>query len=67
MKKKIKVWKTLTVDIERVVEQTIDKGCTENKILYYLVNAKYSSGHGVGFRADTALRCWSMLMQEVCL
>ena len=67
MKKKIKVWKHLKIDIERVVEQSIKKGNVEQKTLYYLVNAKYSDGRGVGFRADTPVKCWVKLMDEIYL
>lgn len=67
MKKKIKTWKYLTIHIEKVVEQTTDKGITENKTLYFFVNAKYSNGRGIGFRADTPVGCWAKLMQEVVL
>lgn len=67
MKKKIKVWKHLKIEIERVVEQSTEKGMTENKTLYFLVNAKYSDGRGVGFRADTPTQCWANLMKEVVL
>lgn len=67
MKKKIKTWEHLRIDIEKVVEQTTDKGITENKTLYFLVNAKYSDGRGVGFRANTPIGCWANLMQEVVL
>jgi len=65
--KKVKVWKDVNIQIERVVEQTIDKSLTKNKTLYYLVNAKYSDGRGIGFRADTPLGVWSELMNEVHL
>jgi hypothetical protein len=67
MKKKVKVWKHLRIDIERVVEQTTDNGVTENKTLHYLINAMYSGKQGVGFRADTPIECWSKLMHEVNL
>ena len=67
MKKKIKVWKYLKIDIERIVEQTTEKGFTENKTIYFLINAKYSDGRGIGFRADTPVECWSKLMHEVRL
>ena len=67
MKKKIKVWKDLKITIERVVEQTTEKGTTENADLFYLINAKYSDGRGVGFRANTPTQVWAKLMQEVYL
>lgn len=67
MKKKIKTWKHIRIDIERVVEQTTDKGITENRTLSFLVNAKYSDGRCIGFRAYTPIVCWAKLMQEVVL
>ena len=67
MKKKIKVWKHVTIKIERVVEQTTEGAMTENKDLYYLVNANYSDGRGIGFRSNTPLMAWSELMQRVSL
>jgi hypothetical protein len=67
MKKKIKVWKDVKITIERVVEQTVEGGVTDNNTLYYLINAKYSDGRGVGFRADTPIDVWSKLMHEVFL
>ena len=67
MKKKIKVWKDIEINIERVVEQTTDKGLTKNETLYYLINAKYSDGRGVGFRANTPIDAWAMMMKEIYL
>lgn len=67
MRKKIKTWKHLRIKIEKIVEQTTDKGITENKTLYFLVNAQYSDGRGVGFRANSPIECWTKLMQEVVL
>ena len=67
IKKKIKVWKDLRIDIERIVEETTQDGITDYKTLYYLVNAKYSDGRGVGFRANTQIECWIKLMQGVDL
>jgi len=67
MKKKVKIWKDVTITIERVIEQTTEKEFIENKTLYYLINAKYSDGREIGFRADTPLKVWSMLMQEIYL
>ena len=67
MKKKIKTWKYLTIKIEKVVEITKDKETTEHKNLYWLVNATYQGGGGIGFRANTEIDCWAKLMQEVYL
>jgi len=67
MKKKINIWKDLRIDIERIVETTESEGLTESKTMFYLINAKYSDGRGIGFRANTPTLAWAKLMQEVVL
>jgi len=67
MKKKIKVWKDVKITIERVVEQTTDKDTTDNQDLFYLINAKYSDGRGIGFRANSPTDVWAKMMQEIYL
>jgi hypothetical protein len=65
MKIKNKTWKTITIIIERVVEQRTEKGMTENNTLFYLINARTPEGRGVGFRANSPLDAWSKMMQEI--
>ena len=67
MRVKNKTWKMLTITIEKVVEQKTEKGATENKTLFYLINSRTPSGTGVGFRANTPIEAWSKMMQEIGL
>jgi len=67
MKKKIKIWKDIKITIERIVEQTETEGMTESKTLYYLINATYSDGRGIGFRANSPTDVWAKMMQEIYL
>lgn len=67
MKLKHKTWKSVTITIERVVEEKKDGAITENRTMYYLLHARYPHGSAIGFRADSPIECWAKLMQEVHL
>jgi len=67
MKLKHKTWKSVTITIERVFDETKDGAVTSNRTLYYLLHARYPHGSATGFRADSPIECWAKLMQEVTL
>ena len=67
MKIKNKLCRPTVISIETMIEQKTEKGCTENKTLYWLVNVKYSYGRGLVFRANSPLQLWANLMTEVYL
>ena len=67
MKLRNKTWKSVTITIERVVEEKVEGAVTSNRTLYYLLHARYPHGSAIGFRADSPIECWVKLMQEVNL
>jgi len=59
---KDKVWRECNINIERLVEQTVDGATTQNKVVAYLVTLRRGEWTTM-FQADSRKELWAKLIE----
>jgi hypothetical protein len=64
---KDKIWREVTIKIDRLVEQYQDKMFTENKCVAFLVTIEHGRGRKTMFRVDKEKDLWEEIKYHTML